>query len=70
MSKCKKKVFWTLKSQFERKRVESHNSDRAGLCGHYAYLDFVQLLLVFELELTKVKRVGRYVPCGKISSFP
>ena len=60
----KKSVFLSLKFQFEYKRAESSNSDRAGLCGHYVYLDFVQLLLVFELELTKVKRVGRRVPFG------
>ena len=44
-----------LKLQFERKQAEFRNSDRARLYGHFAYLDFIQLLILFELELTKVK---------------
>ena len=49
--------------------AESRNSYRAGLYGHNAYLDFARILLVFLLELTKVKRVGRHVSFGKNHNF-
>ena len=56
VSKSTKNVFfWILKSQFQRERAEGRNSDRAGPKLYGVYLDFVQLLILFVLQLVKVK---------------
>ena len=56
MSKSvKKTVFWILKPRFQRERAESRNSDREGPRLSGVYLHFVQLLILFELQLAKVK---------------
>jgi len=66
----KKCVFWTLKSQFERKRAERRNSDRAGPKLYGTGLDFVQLLILCEIQQNRENDPkcdnypGRRIPQG------